>query len=626
MAYTSGSIPNANASGEEFPLFGADTTAPAQYGAYGILLSRLKDFLCGNITKPVPGIGNVGEGTIHSFDMVDPDNAVDDTWTLLFSAPDTFDITGATYGLVGTFVLVPPVEGDIDTVVAVIPGATLTVTQAGTGFTAFASGDSFTFDTVRSALLTQGYSVIADTARGVGSTINTALEVLAYVRDITGNRAVFESFGKYGTDDQADAGYFPINVTKLVYYDQESLRKTLYLDFYSSTHYKLKDSAGVIITTGAVGEFLDYRSPTFSIGITVEHTGAQPVYTHADASSNGIPPLVKYPSALFAPATARTVLKITPPLNEVSGDTRVTRAVTLKSRGLTGADTIYYTLVQRVGGLGDGNRWYLDCQCHRTYNPLDTVLEQVNISPAARVINHQGAVADYNLIADGRCFKLLTKLTSNDYQVLMGGFFLPHSTPGSYPWPGFVAGTIGNGNFEAVAGSFPTVTDHAPGYNPGVVGLSPTVNGYDKSSTLWVCLPTGQWIHGANHSAGNLNANPTAKVLSEAASGFDAVYTSPWIHRTGGSDGTTRRACKISCNAYGDPSVKTMFPGMIMLGTGVINGILGEFPGVFFVGQSDSSPADRGDTINNGGTPHLVWAGTTVQPANAAVLAAFAQE
>jgi len=621
MPFTSGTIAIGAAAAGEFPRFGSDTVD----SDYGVLLTEIKKFLCGEMSKPTPGGGNAGDGTVHSFDMTSPLFAVTDSWTLTFSDAVTFDIVGATYGPIGPFTLSLPVDRDYDTVYAGIPGGGLWVTA---GATPFAAGDVFTFNTVASSLGAQAYQVIADTARGVEVTAKTALEVLAYTRS-TGEVALFEQFGQYS--QEGGSPRFPVAITELVYYDQESLRQTVYIDFFTATQYKLKDSAGVILASASLGDFIDYRSPTFSIGLRVTKSGADQVYSHAGAASNGIPPTAKSFGTYGLAANARTALRVKPPTNALSTETRITRVMTLKATGLVGADEIYMTLAQRVGGTSNGDRYYLDCSLHRTYDPLLNVFEQVGMSPAGRIKNHQTAAVDYHFIADGRSMKVLTKLTSNDYQSLSAGFFLPHSTPASYPWPGYVLGTIGNGLFSPIPGNPPVSRrDEAPGFCPGVHPLSPPVNGYDKSSTLWVCLPTGAWVHGENYSqaASSIGAAGATTISLEGyAQNFNAVYTAPWVYRdTASSEGAHINGCRISPQVYGDSSVKAVFPGMIMFGSKFFSGILGEFPGIYFIGESSFNPVDRGDVVVVDGVDCLVWAGTTVQPQFAAVIAAFAKE
>lgn len=622
MPFTSGSIAHHDAATEEFRYFGTDTND----SDYALLLTRLKDFLCGSISKPAPGGSNVGDGTIHSFDMVNPATAIDEDWTLTFSDDLNFEIVGDTYGSAGTFTLALGAERDFESVVANIPGATLTVTK---GATAFAAADYYTFSTVRSPLTTQAYTVIADTARGLNSTVKTALEVMKYTRS-TGEEAVFEQFGQYSQENSAPR--FPVAISELIFYDQESLRETFYIDFYTATQYKLKDSAGGILASAALGDFVDYRSPALSIGLRVTKSGADLVYSNAAASSSGVPPTAKSPNTSGLGANPRTALRIKPPTNLLSTQTRVTRVTTLKATGLSGTDEMYMTFAQRVGGTANGNRYYLDCSMHRSYDPLLAVFEQVNISPPARIKNHQTATVDYNFIADGRSMKVLTKLTGGDYQTMAGGFFLPHSTPTSYPWPAFVLGTIGNGLFSPIPGDPPVNRkDESPGFCPGVDSLSPPVNGYDKSSTLWVCLPTSEWIHGANHAAAASSigaANSTTQNLNLAAESFNAVYTAPWVYRDSGGSGDSGHndGCRISPQAYGDATVKTFFPGFIELGSDLLSGILGEFPGIFFIGESSFNPVVQGDIIVEDGIDHLVWSGTTVQPQFSAVLAVFAKE
>lgn len=623
MPSISGTVAIGAAATEEFPTFGSDS-ADADYG---VLLTRLKAFLCGHVSKPAVGGSNVGDGSIHSFDMTDATNAVADSWTVTFSDDETFDVVGVSEGALGPFTLVLGTDRDYRSYEVSFPGGSFVVTE---GDTPFEAGDEFTFTTTVSPLTTQAYEVVADTSRGVGSTIMTSKEVLAYRRS-TGEEVIFEQFGQYSNEGSSPR--YPVAFSELQFYDQESLNATWYIDFFTSTQYKLKDAAGNILASAALGDFVDYRSPTFSVGFRVVKSGADVVYSHANAGVVGVPLTAKYNAASGTATGTRTTLRVKPTVNSSSTYTRVTRVVVLKAKGLAGADSIYFTFAQRVGGVADGDRYFLDCHLSRAYDPLLEVFNQVNMSPAGRVKNHQTAAVTYHFIADGRSFKLLSLLTGGDYQSMAGGLFLPHSTPTAYPWPGFVLGTIGNGLFSPIPGDAPVDRkDESPGYCPGVNSLSPPVNGYDKSSTLWVCLPTSVWLHGANHEQAVESigaAGSRTQSLGAAAEDVEAIYTAPWIYRDSdltGSDPGYIDGCRISPQAYGDSTVKVFFPGMIVSATALLSGVLGEFPGIFFIGESSYNPVVPGDIIEVDSVDHLVWSGTTVQPQFSAVLAVFAKE
>lgn len=586
MPFASGSISVGDASSAEFVRFGGDLNTPYAFVSdYGVLLEKLKEFLCGKMTKPVAGVGNTGNGTIHSFDVKNPLLAESDDWLITFTDATHFTVEGDSHGAVGgSYELVVPVGMTSKSKVISTDMFQFVITE---GSIPFATGDTFTFSTTLSPLGDQAYEVIADTARGTGGTNNLFKEVVK--TEVNGPNT--------GT----------VEISTLLYYGQESINQTIYLDFFSATEFSVKDGDGVIFTTGTVNTLLEYRTPTLSFLLRVTALTGSPTYKAA-ASSNGIPPTTIYSG------DSRTNFKIYPPRNAAPSDTRITRVLILKATGLAGLDTTYFTFSQRVGGSANGDRYYLDCALHRMYSPLLRVFQQQRMSPVCRIKNHQGATVDYNFMGDGRSFKVLTELTSQDFQVMAAGLFLPHSTPSSYPWPGFVLGTIGNLLFTPAPGESPVArADETPGFNPGFSSVG--------SSTLWCCLPTGTWKAGKNavDTAGIANPGSYTINMNMDPNTFDGVYTDPWVHRQS-------RPVKISPEVYGEPAKKAIYPGIMKFASSTLRGVLGELPGIFFFGQSTTTPVDAGTTVTIGSDDYLIWCGTTLPQASAAVTAAFLKD
>lgn len=118
------------------------------------------------------------------------------------------------------------------------------------------------------------------------------------------------------------------------------------------------------------------------------------------------------------------------------------RVLMLRGPGNAGTDQIYVNLQTDFNTPNDWYNWKI--WGATGYNAATAYNDQPGQTSAAGRTGYwarfwysttPGASAiPYWFIADGRCFKIIAKV-SNTYQQLFGGFFLPYATPNEYPYP-----------------------------------------------------------------------------------------------------------------------------------------------------------------------------------------------
>lgn len=589
MSYVDSSVNMADASGEEFPEFAHD---PANTAVYGVMLTRLKAFLCGEIKNIAAGV-NTGNGELLWVEALKP-SAAGVGFSVEFTSSTGFDLKDPGASIISSHVLAAPNGGNrFCQVDDPVNGFSFYLVE---GSTDFAIGDSFTFDVAVSGITpsVQSYEVISDSAKGYGATHSMTLLL---------NDLFVAGQGAY---DQAHGA---VMVSNLVIRGQSNLNHGWYADFYSATHYALKDAAGGVLATGGViGTPFFYSSEGGALEITLDRFNlSTPVIGNSGGNSNGIPP------STYGTGD-RTNVKITPKYDQAAESaSRVNRIIVLKSTGLSQTDSIYYTLSQRVKGNQSG--FSLEVRVGPEYNPEQSPFSQSFQSPPTRLKHSQGYEIPYTIIADGRHFYLLYRLVQGqpDFQAMGAGFFLPHSQPIDYAWPGFVGANLASELYLATVSSLPSGGSRESAF------FSPCHT--NTSSNLYVRLPTGVWIRGGNYFSTSYPIQDlNSESMGNAAGAGNAVFTTPWVF----SGAQSGREMKMSSVAFGPNNLRVPIPAIISVSTPVLTGVLGEFPDLFFIGDPGAGDIS-GDIIQAGGVDHLLWKPTAVPANDAAISATFAK-
>lgn len=598
MAYIDSSINLVDASGEVFPQFGGD---PANSAVYGVLLTRLKEFLCGKVSNlQFTSASPTGKGIVAYLEPRQVASA-STGWKMEFTNADTCELKDPLNVLSDTAIRqVDPAgfsyfEHDWSSFGGG-PGVRLYILE---GDTPFDTGDYFTFDVDPSPLSADAplcYDVVADTATGYGLTQAVLEEVL--------------TIKSYGANTSTPL----VVVTALRAVGQAILNETFYVDFVTATNYTVKNSSGDILGNASLGGTFYYVSADGLLSFVVTQVDDTAPTGGAAANLSGVgnlPPSI---------SSGRNSVKISPNADKpAEANSRVNRVIVLQSYGLAGGDFICYTISQRVAG--SQQNFSIELRVSPGFDGNLGPFNQAFQSAPCRIKHDQGDPTYevfYTIIADGRHFYLLTRLVASsvvDPQALGGGLFLPHSQPADYAWPAFVGGNLNANKYFVAVGVNPTGDEESAFFSPVYDG---------NESTLQICLPTGVWVRGKNYVSGPIQSVNCIDMNN--TSELDGAYTSPWVfHDAPPFSGPTPQLMSISAKVFGPSNRRVPIPGFIAVSTSALKGVIGEFPGLYFMGNPAAGDSP-GDIIQISGTDYVVWKPTVVPANNAAVSAAFSKE
>lgn len=576
MPYIRGTFPN-NTTGEEFKEFNLEGAGTAVYGR---LLTKIKAFLCGEASAATLTAVGSANGFIRGLEV--KVGATTRTWTVLFTNATEFSITAT-----GETEISGTLTGSAPNRFASVNGARFKC-RIYEGSNPFVNGDTFTFTTTSSPLGAQAYDVISDTAKGSGSFKGAIGETPSDYQNLVGVVATSVAVNQ-GT------------LRDLKYHHQSFINAKYYVTFRSGgVTFDVRDSTGAIVGgMGTVGTPWEWGATGSRFGLTVSGGGV--VYTTTTVNGSGIP-------------TAGSYYTITPVSTPLTTDSHLSRIVVLRARGYNNEDTIYFTLAQRSGAAS--TRFHLELSVHRNHDQNTPTFSQISMSPPAKIRHSQGAhLVDYTIIGNGRYFYVLTlPSVSGDHQCMGGGLLLPHATPiasEEYLWPAFCGGTVTEAN-KPPGSAWVSGEATLPFFNP---------QGATGSSTLNVVLPGTNitWVRAINIStATDPNTAPDPRTVTNFARTF------PWALI--GRLGAIGFPVLIDSGVFQQTAtLKVPHPGGVCVSNASGSGYIGEFPGLFFIGNSvTAQDVSAGDTLNDGA--YLVWAGGYGLNAHVANKAAFALE
>lgn len=583
MAYLTDILTNTTV-GEEFPLFHGEA---GLQGVYGKVLSKFKDFVCGS-AKQVTAELACG-GRLVGLE-VGSSPATDD-WVLEFSDDVNFVVSG-----VITLETYPGV------LTGAAPNRSVTISNLRFTFTCyegatpFGNGDIIEFHTEPSPLhlVSQAWEVVGDTAKGSGSK-------LAYAE-------MFSSPTLSGDTN------FKGTLTNLSFekMKQDDIRP-MYVAFYSSgTVAKLLDYAGVQIGTdisvpNTLGAYVNFTATSAGKAVGLRITRG--TYPFDDTTFSGAIPS----GGNFFTINVRT---------SSGQDSHLSRILVMKAKGLAGTDSIYFTMAQRVGGAWQ--RFYIEWYLSPGYNANLPVFLQANQSKAGRIRHRNGVSCYFAAVANGRRAYIMTEPSASDPQLLGGGFFTPHASPSEYAWPAFVGGNLSDTDTVS------SVDDSGTFINPLGAFFHPLSYSGASNSNLWLAAPATSvtWLQG-KHAVNNGNGSQFPEFsFTQNPAAFNGVFITPWATACAydGSEGY-RLHPSVFNPGGADPVIRALSPSCIYAATATLTGALGEFDGVFFVGDSnDSEAVVNKTTVSIGGGDYLLWNPTPIPAVNAPLTCAILLE
>lgn len=214
------------------------------------------------------------------------------------------------------------------------------------------------------------------------------------------------------------------------------------------------------------------------------------------------------------------------------------------------------------------------------WNPSLAPIAQPNPSADARLLLINGSIK-YWFIANGRCFKVITRISSQ-YDQAYAGFILPEHLPTDYPYPMFIGGsyrddTQNNSNNDAYRRAF---------WNCNATSQSVQTTPANGSNAV-LCMPDLSWKWCANRYGSSSGTGSTS-------GSSDAVTMLPWNpafynpYRYRQTISGERVLWRGALASYGPPIGRVFF---------------GRFDGVFFVPAFGASAES---IVTVGGVDHLI--------------------
>lgn len=129
-----------------------------------------------------------------------------------------------------------------------------------------------------------------------------------------------------------------------------------------------------------------------------------------------------------------------------SGPIAANDFVSLKGRGLAGEDEIYLSLQAWV--VPESNYYNMTLRGHVAYNPALPSMDPAGTNSNYVAILGVNSPIKYWFVANGRCFKVVTRINGR-YDAMYGGFILPEHLPGDWSYPLFIGGSYLGRNAQA---------------------------------------------------------------------------------------------------------------------------------------------------------------------------------
>ena len=285
--------------------------------------------------------------------------------------------------------------------------------------------------------------------------------------------------------------------------------------------------------------------------------------------------------------------------------------VILKARGNAGTDAIYTGIRSEYDSAAG---WYnLFLNGYTGYDPnVDSWFEQPGALPGYTVgstllkpnpmVPCWNTTMPYWFAASGRSFRFGVKV-STSYEGGYLGFILPYATPGQYPYPLAVGGSLVPQDGARSAEWRYSYVSFRHGVYPGPGTNNYPDNDSTKHATLYIRNPDGEWAYVGNRTA--YSSTDTEGISGPYFSGPPYVpaqyqgYRTVWPHCMFGSSQLSR----------GRRPWRECLGGGYMLLPCIINQVgptwlvYGELEGTFWISGYQNSPEN---TTTFGGKTHII--------------------
>ena len=213
------------------------------------------------------------------------------------------------------------------------------------------------------------------------------------------------------------------------------------------------------------------------------------------------------------------------------------------------------------------------------------------------------AAMPYWFSASGRSFRFAVKV-STSYEGGYLGFLLPYATPGQYPYPLAVGGSLIPNSIRSADWRYSYVSYHH-GVYPAPAGETASNTSEQGSASLYVRDPSGEWMQFANRPSQNNTSNPESIMAFSSAMtlpfGVNAGLRGVWPHCESLRASEGRRPYR-DCLGGG-----SILQPCVVLQRVPSNMVYGELEGTFSISGYENS-AENTTTLN--GKTHVIFQNT----------------
>ncbi|HDS1127158.1 TPA: hypothetical protein QDZ99_004018 [Stenotrophomonas maltophilia] len=165
-----------------------------------------------------------------------------------------------------------------------------------------------------------------------------------------------------------------------------------------------------------------------------------------------------------------------------SGPIAANNFVSLKGKGLAGADEIYLSLQSYTAP--SNSHYTLALRGHTAYNPASPSIDPAGANSSYVGMPLVNSAFVYWFIANGRCFKVVTRINGR-YDALYAGLILPEHLPEDWSYPLFIGAS--SYNRQNLASDDSNV--HSNFWNPSGSGASNT-----SLTQAYLFSPMQAWV------------------------------------------------------------------------------------------------------------------------------------
>lgn len=177
--------------------------------------------------------------------------------------------------------------------------------------------------------------------------------------------------------------------------------------------------------------------------------------------------------------------------------------VMLRGPGLADQDQVYVGM-RKAARPAQDQYWF---EFRGATGPLAgglTFYDHIKVSPASTRIFTDSGIMEYWIVANGRRFAMVLKI-STVFESMYAGLLLPYASPLNYPYPLVIAGSAGPADMGLSVGSWRTESAYHSAfvYPTGYMGGGNQVN-----ANLWLLRPNATWESGISDPNNGIILHP----------------------------------------------------------------------------------------------------------------------